>query len=434
MKKYAVVISIVAVFAILSFSIAAVPVFQNSDEIVLNKFDMDPIIEAAIEKDVEEALAQTTTTATNIEENEVEEEPAVIGASSSTELPQENFNGADLKVESTTGGRKITGYNSIGDTLQIGNSGGTSTEIVEIGEGAFRNCKSLKTVDLSAATYLKKIDMAAFYGCTNLTTINLPASVDEIGGYAFTNTPWLTSQRGGKGSESLAVKVNGIIIDGVKAVGTNGKYEIGTDVTKIAPYAFAYNYTLTTIVFAERTGLLDIPHRAFANCTKLTTVSMTGVKSTAASAFHGCTALKEVKNFHSTFSGFGNATFNGCTALESCDFSTCNGAETFTIGDHAFMGCTALTSVKFPEKLTSIGTAAYLGCELLTSIDFPGNDTRNITLQQAAFKDCKKLATITKGENITLVRGTGMTGFTNEKVVGNIFYNTKITSSSISIS
>ena len=57
------------------------------------------------------------------------------------------------------------------------------TSIETIGEYAFEGCTSLEEVILGDK--LKKVDRNAFLGCYNMMSIRVPASVDEIGGYAF---------------------------------------------------------------------------------------------------------------------------------------------------------------------------------------------------------------------------------------------------------
>ena len=87
-----------------------------------------------------------------------------------------------------------------------------TSNIISIGNGAFRSCSSLTTVNLpdgltsiegnafqncssltsiSLPDSLTSVGNGAFYGCTSLTTINLPDSVTSIGSNAFYNCPSL---------------------------------------------------------------------------------------------------------------------------------------------------------------------------------------------------------------------------------------------------
>lgn len=56
-------------------------------------------------------------------------------------------------------------------------------EVETIGSIAFKDCSALKSVRLSEK--LKTVDRGAFFNCTSLKNVTLPASVTEIGDYAF---------------------------------------------------------------------------------------------------------------------------------------------------------------------------------------------------------------------------------------------------------
>ncbi len=61
-------------------------------------------------------------------------------------------------------------------------------DVTEIAEGAFQNCGSIMSVDLSEAEGLTSIPKDCFDGAGNLITVLLPDTVDEINEGAFTNT------------------------------------------------------------------------------------------------------------------------------------------------------------------------------------------------------------------------------------------------------
>lgn len=57
--------------------------------------------------------------------------------------------------------------------------------VTSIGRKAFLKCTSLKTLTISDNSNLERLDEYAFWGCTSLQKVTLPASIKEIGAYAF---------------------------------------------------------------------------------------------------------------------------------------------------------------------------------------------------------------------------------------------------------
>ena len=103
--------------------------------------------------------------------------------------------------------------------------------LTSIEEGAFQNCSALEKVTLPEG--VKKIGAKAFYN-SKLTEINIPATVKEIGKFAFSTqlneTPWYAAQK-----EPLVVVGDGILL---KYNGTED-VELGEDIKSIAYYAFS---------------------------------------------------------------------------------------------------------------------------------------------------------------------------------------------------
>ena len=65
------------------------------------------------------------------------------------------------------------------------------SSVTEIGDGAFRYCTSLTSIEIPSS--VTKIGDEAFQLCTSLTSIEIPSSVTKIGSYAFSGCSSLTS-------------------------------------------------------------------------------------------------------------------------------------------------------------------------------------------------------------------------------------------------
>ena len=136
--------------------------------------------------------------------------------------------------------------------------------VTSIGEGAFLNCRSLKSVNIPDS--VTSIGEGAFNGCYNLKSVNIPEGVTSIGSYAFLRCSRLTS-------------VN-----------------IPDSVTSIGSYAFYGCRSLMSVNIPD--SVTSIGSYAFSDCSRLTSVSIPdSVTSIGKGAFNfKFMAIDQVKN------------------------------------------------------------------------------------------------------------------------------------------
>ncbi len=139
---------------------------------------------------------------------------ALLCGSAAVVLPQVTQTGIEAQAanperdfyteENDDGTIKITGYKGASKTVNIpasifgqkvtkisGYKGGFDSvtsivipnSVVEIGDSAFRGCKSLKSVTIPDS--VKKLGDSIFYNCTSLTTVRLPNKPDDYGDDMF---------------------------------------------------------------------------------------------------------------------------------------------------------------------------------------------------------------------------------------------------------
>lgn len=124
----------------------------------------------------------------------------------------------------------------------------------------------------------------------------------------------------------------------------------------------------------------------YADCLKITKLTIDGATSIGKHAFEGCRNLTDVV-ISSGVTSIGEGAFKFCEALTNTSISSIL-KEATSIGDHAFYSCTSLTSVEIPESVTSIGVAAFGGCSNLASVKILGTIT---SIAASTFIDCGKL-------------------------------------------
>ena len=256
---------------------------------------------------------------------------------------------------------------------------GTTYQVTEIGESAFKNCTRLYSIQFPEG--LKVINNSAFEGCTGLESIKVPNSVESLSYSCF------------KGCRLLG-KVD--LGTGIKDINGNKEGYTGSG-------AFENCTSLTSIVIPA--SVENIYASAFRGCTALETVTLAdGVEFIGSSSFQNCSSLTAI-TIPASVTTLGASVFVGCKSLEKAVI----GKGVKTMGNEVFKNCQALEQVTIQEGCAIISSAAFQGCIALSAIDIPGSIA---TIGHSSFKGCRSLARVTLGYGISTIFGNkeGYTG------------------------
>jgi len=165
--------------------------------------------------------------------------------------------------------------------------------------------------------------------------------------------------------------------DGLAATVTGG-----SDTATLASGVFAGNTALTAVDLSSRSSITAIPDDCFAGCTALESVVLpTDCASVGANAFAGCTALSSVSM--TGVQTVGADAFRGCTALSSVTLSSVTSlgdyafaqsglatasAPSATLGEGVFAGCESLANATL--GVTALPAATFSGCTALETADW----------------------------------------------------------------
>lgn len=177
----------------------------------------------------------------------------------------------------------------------------TGSQLIEIGEAAFKDCESLSKVTLPDG--LKKIGYRAFGRCMSLKSLKIPSTVTE----------------------------GNTIFGTVNAV--------------------------TEVTFKK--GMTAIPNTILKYANSVEKVTMySGVTSIGKQAFYGCKTLKTIE-LPKTVTVLNTSAFNGCESLESIDLKNVT-----TIGVNVFKNCKSLKVIVLKKIVKSIGVGAFDGIDI----------------------------------------------------------------------
>jgi hypothetical protein len=134
-----------------------------------------------------------------------------------------------------------------------------------------------------------------------------------------------------------------------------------------------YPYCSSIKIVLLGSGVTNIGHYAFFDCSKLNSIDLSNITSIGYNAFYAC------------------------VKLPSIDISNVT-----TIGAWAFHHCYGLLSVTIPNGVTSIGDGAFQGCTSLTTINFNATDCTSMgSSSNPVFQFCSSLITLNVGGNVT---------------------------------
>lgn len=208
--------------------------------------------------------------------------------------------------------------------------------VTSIGNNAFHNCNKLSSIIFSNT--LTSIDSNAFLKCSTLTSVVIPSSVTSISSQAFRDCSSLTSVTL---PENATIEINAFYNAGKRDT-INGVVYAGNDTLNVSNYKFtntgfltfylanqSYQATEASVEYCDRSkiGAFIIPESithngvslsttvikddAFANCTKLTSITIgKEIKNIEDAAFYNCSKLDSIICLATTPPKLGSQVFN----------------------------------------------------------------------------------------------------------------------------
>ena len=243
------------------------------------------------------------------------------------------------------------------------------------------------------------IDAVAFRDCSSLTSISLPASITEVGEYAFAGCTALDSV---------------VISDLSTWCGIDFASE-SANPCYLAHHLYLQGNEITDLVIPDST--LSIGSFAFSGCTSINSIYIpSAVEVIGASPFSNCASLSSINvacdnpaydsrdSCNAVIETSTGVLIAGCrntvipstvTAIGNWAFNTCTGlthifipGSVTRIGYESFYRCSSLIGVNIPNTVHNIGYQAFYGCSSLRSIHIPGS-VRGIG--SSAFESCPLL-------------------------------------------
>ncbi len=261
--------------------------------------------------------------------------------------------------------------------------------LTEICDKAFDGAVRITDISFDDGAKLTRIGQYAFNGCTNLRSVTLPSSLETIDNYAFFGDTALNNIEFLTGDQKVPQKdENGKVVEN-----ENGEviYEIIRDSYALTHINdFAFSKTAFT-EFTLPSTVTDLGQSVFANCNKLTRITLSAGLKSFDGAFLQCKAAivlpPENPNYKSEdgvlLSSDGKTivyfspTLKNAAGQYVTEYRIPDGVT--TIADGAFSGCKFLTKVTVPNTVTYIGNKAFKNCYDLEEVVFePGNDTAGL--------------------------------------------------------
>ncbi len=309
-------------------------------------------------------------------------------------------------------GEEVTSVTVEGNNLEkVGVRAFANTQIAEadlgtvseIGQGAFYGCTLLQTASLGTVT---AIPAYLFEGCSSLKTVNGSVKWQTVGAQAFSGCTELT----------------------------------GADLSTVTEVGFAAFSGCAAFAPASLGALTSAEEYAFSGCGVTAVTLPAGLKQVPAYLFEGCEKLNTVIAFSAEI---GASAFANCTALGSVTLS-----GTVTVGESAFAGCSALGALTLPESVIRVGVGAFEGTGLISSeggVNYAANvligadsgtqmvnvKAGTVGIADEAFKDVSEkgntsLTSVTLEESVRFIgvsafrgcKGLSAIEFKNVKVIG----------------
>ncbi|MBP5366014.1 MAG: leucine-rich repeat domain-containing protein [Bacteroidales bacterium] len=262
--------------------------------------------------------------------------------------------------------------------------------LTNIKKMAFGYCTGLKDPFIIPST-VTTLEAHAIYDCTGLTTIDIPASVKSIGNNCFCACTNLKNITLHEGLETISGWAFGGW-DGNYA-NTFSELEIPSTVKTIGDYAFRNRINLKKITIPANVS--SIGNNPFyysklveieidpANTNFVVEDGVLYDKNKTLLISYPMSKTDEVFTVPSTVKTIGQHAFGNNPYLKEVILPS----ELNDIQPYAFYKATALTTLKIPEKVTSLGDGFISGCANLTNLSVDENNKNFVIIDGVIFTE-----------------------------------------------
>lgn len=359
----------------------------------------------------------------------------------------------------------LSNITKIGEGIFEGCTALTSVQlndyIEQIPENAYKDCTSIKTIDLAQYEKVNYIGQSAFRGCTSLQSVELGSDenskIKDIKRYAFKDCPSLRSIyipitairiepkvfENSSGTVIYAKEIKGATATGEEVIRTgfsNGAANLIEDFISIEK-VIEGEKVVAEYVILDRDGIDDNdPADDYACLARYVgfdddasyevpaTIKGYKVEKILKAAFKSCDNLINVDfTVDSNVNSIDSEAFAYMTKVTSLDLTKTN---IETISANAFAYSKSLQSITLPATVAEVKESAFVGCSALTSMDL----STVSTIGKAIFKDCSSLEEVKFGniksfpdqiffgasnlKTITVEKSEGVVDFSGIKQIG----------------
>ncbi len=233
---------------------------------------------------------------------------------------------------------------------------------------AFSGCSSLTSINFPSS--LETISHSAFYDCDNITVLDFPENLTELYYGAFKDCKRLSQINFNNRLELIGERC----FENCSALKS---VQLPASVTQMGRFAFSAA-GLESVVMEE--GMEAVGVSAFEDCLSLSSVTLPStLKTIGSSAFKNNSKLKSVV-LPAGLETIGFAAFSNCTTLESVTMPESSGL--LNMDESVFYNCYCLKSVSIGKGVDRIYSKAFYGCSSLEELKVAG---RNRLVDDGAF-------------------------------------------------
>ena len=340
--------------------------------------------------------------------NMKELQSVTLGGFSGSRIPAKAFNGCvKLTDFALTYEEDAKPVNAIGEYAfsETKISSFDCSAVESIGKYAFAGNTALTDVYMSNNEVLCELGDGAFQNCTSLKSMYISGLVSGIPNYAFENCASLTSL-----TISDAGSLKSIGESALQGCASLANIIIPKGVTHIGDRAFADCAAALSLDLPR--SLIGIGEYAFSGCAELKELAIPfNTTNVGFGAFAGCNSLTTLKT-----------PFIGCSATSNNYLAAIFGAETYMdtyvvpenlktvtvngicdVADYAFYGIKSLKYLYLTGEIASIGNYSFADCTNLRELHL-GPTVQ--TIQSTAFLNCYVLFEIWNNTALTIEVGS----------------------------